>query len=438
MKARDLLPEIYWSDKTRAGAVRLKELDAGHPTSGGGLWWWSPAKDLQQIGKVRDGSSNSIVVTSLLVLSDGFTEAPPTVTEESDEGQWEPIRGHPVSELLENPNPFMTADLLWQYYIWSSRVDGNAYLYKQRSASGQVVELWPLRPDMMEPLIPRNPRVFIEAYRYSPDGREIIIPAEDIIHLRIAMDPTNHRKGLAPLRVVLNEVLADEAAAQFSTALLSNMAIPGVIIGPKQGEYFDTLDIDEAWQDKFGGGNRGLPLALDAPVDIKVVSFSPEQMNFEVLRKIPEERITGALRVPAILAGMGAGISQSSGRSEGVALIELFTEKTLIPDWQRIGRMLTNQLLRDFDENPARRVEFDISNVRSLQEDQNQVWERADSAVRSGWLTVAEAKRMVSLDPGDNDDVYLRSVAVEEVAADEGMRTVPADANGSGRVTQLV
>lgn len=414
-------------------------MDPGHPSSSGGLWWWSPAKDLAQINRVRDGSGNSIVYSSLNALTNGFSEAPADVVEEVEPGQLETVAGHPVSELLANPNPHMTSDLLWQYYIWATRIDGNAYLYKQRSAAGIVRELWPLRPDLVEPEVPQDRSRFIDVYRYRPDAREQRIPAEDIIHLRLGLDPKDHRKGLGPIKVVLNEVLADEAAAQFSTALLSNMAIPGVIIGPPPGEMFEGSEgVEKLWKDKFGGSRRGEPLILDAPTDIKVVSFSPEQMDFEVLRKVPEERITGVLGVPAILAGMGAGLTASSGRSESVTLVELFTEKTIFPDWRRVARMLTNQLLRDFDENPTRRVEFDTSQVRSLQEDQNEVWERVDRAVRSGWLTVAEGKRMIGIDPGPADDVYLRTISTEEVPIDTGMRQVPVESNGSGRVEELV
>ena len=425
----------HWNEQGRD--LRLKELELGHPQTSAGLWWWSPAKDLPALNTVRDGSGNSIVSTSLSVLTDGFTEAPPVVTAEDPDGQTETLRGHPVTELLENPNPFMTADLLWDYYIWSTRVDGNAYLFKQRSPGGRVIELWPLRPDLTEPVTPTHSDGFIDFFRYTPDSREVLIPREDIVHLRLGTDPKNHRLGRAPLKAVLNEVVADEAAAQFGTALLTNMAIPGVIIGPKAGEAFDGSEgVEQLWKDKFGGGRRGEPLVLDAPTDIKVVSFSPEQMNFEILRRVPEERITAALRVPAILAGMGAGIAESSGKSEGVALISLFTEKTLIPDWRRVAAMLTNQLLRDFDDNPTHKIEFDISEVRSLQEDQNQVWDRADKAVRSGWLAVSEAKRMVGLTPNPTDDVYLRTVAVEEVPITEGMRTAPSD-NGQRRVSEL-
>jgi len=429
----------HWDEASKERSLRLKELDLGHPQTSGGLWWWSPAKDLPTLNQVRDGSGNSIVTTSLSVLTDGFTEAPPSVTQETPDGQGEIIRGHPVIELLENPNPFMTSDLLWDYYMWATRVEGNAYLFKQRSASGQVVELWPLRPDLTEPMTPTTSTSFIDFYKYTPDSREVHIPREDIVHLRLGNDPKNHRLGRAPLKAVLNEVVADEAAAQFSTALLANMAIPGVIIGPKMGEQFDGHEgVEQLWKDKFGGGRRGEPLVMDSPTDIKVVSFSPEQMNFEVLRRVPEERITAALRVPAILAGMGAGITSSSGKSEGVALIELFTEKTLIPDWNRVARMLTNQLLREFDENPTHKIEFDISDVRSLQEDQDKVWDRADQAVRTGWLAVSEAKKIVGLKPSANDGVYLRTISVDEVPLEKGMREAPASSNGSNQVTELV
>ena len=421
----------------------LKELDVGHPRSGGSAWWWTPAGAMRQISDVKDGSANSITQASLIALTDAFSEAPVQVVQEVEDGQEEAVIGHPLPALIDRPNPFMTSDLLWHYYMWSTRIEGNAYLFKARAEfSKEVLELWPLRPDLVEPHTPDNdPNAFIDYFSYRPRGMEQKIPVEDIVHLRIGLDPTNHRKGYGPIKAVLKEVLADEEASRFATALLSNMAIPGVFLAPKEGEIGPDKDqaiaIKAGWQETFGKDRQGEPLVSDSPLVPTIVAFSPEQMDFKTLRRVPEERITAVLRVPAIIAGMGSGLEATSGQAESNTLLKFFTQTTIKTDWRRVGRQLTWNLLPDFNPSPGQRVEFDLGEVGALQENQGDIFTRADQGVRSGWLTVAEGKRMVGIEPKPTDDVYLRSMATEEVPVDVGMRILPTP-NGSGSVSELV
>lgn len=419
--------------------LSTKELSAGQP-QGGAAWWLSRAGEMRQLRQIGNGSSSSIVVACLQVLTNAFTEAPVRVVEPDPDGLLVPVRDHPLVAKVERPNDFMTSDLLWQHYIWSSRLDGNAYYFKERSAAGRVAEIWPLRSDLVEPRTIPGSNSLIDYYSYRPRGTETRIPPSEILHLRFGLDPTNHAKGLAPLKVVLKEILGDEEASRFSASLLSNMAIPGVILtpkgdglGPRQPE---ADQIRDKWQERFGRDRRGEPLVLTGAMDVEMVSFSPQQMDLKQLRRVPEERVSGVLGVPAILAGLGAGIESSSGKSETVALIETFTEITIIPDWRRIGRQLTFDLLPEWDLRPGRSVEFDTSDVRALQDDENEIWERSDVGIRGGWLTVAEGKKMVGLEPGEHDDVYLRSIGTEAIPSSEApLRLDPG--NGSRRVREL-
>jgi HK97 family phage portal protein len=419
---------------------RLKELDRGHPRATGSAWWWTPAGAMRQISDVRDGSANSITQASLIALTDAFSEAPVQVVEEVGEGQEEEVPNHPLPDLIARPNPYMTSDLLWHYYMWSTRIDGNAYLYKSRSAAGAVVELWPLRPDLVTPHADDDPMGFIDYFSYRPRGIEQKIPPEEIVHLRIGLDPTDHRKGYGPIKSVLKEVLSDEEASRFATSLLTNMAIPGVMLSPAEGEIGPDEEqataIKEDFIESFGKDKRGAPVVSTGPLKPHIISFSPEQMDFKTLRRVPEERITAVLRVPAIIAGMGSGLEATSGQAESNTLLKFFTQTTVVSDWRRVGRQLTWNLLPDFNPTPNQRVEFDTGSVVALQESQGDVWDRADKAVRSGWLTVGEGKRLVGIEPKESDEVYLRAISLEEVPVDEGMR-VPVEGNGAGRVEEL-
>ena len=53
---------------------------------------------------------------------------------------------------------------------------------------------------------------------------------------------------------------------------------------------------------------RGKPHVSTAPIRIEQFGFSPEQMSLKDLRRLPEERISALLGIPAIVAGLGAGL----------------------------------------------------------------------------------------------------------------------------------
>jgi len=244
-----------------------------------------------------------------------------------------------------------------------------------------------------------------------------------MIHLRQNVDPNNMRRGLAPLRGVLREIAGDEAAGQYTAALLHNMAVPGVILSPRDDQMGgptreEAEAIAEMYKQKFGGKNRGAPMVLSGAMNVEIVSFSPDQMKLAELRRIPEERVSAVLGVPAILAGLGAGLD-SATYSNTKELREFFTESKLVPMWNMVAQDLTHQLLRpEFDGSENEYAEFDITNVRALADDKDNLYKRMNTAVQGGWVTIGEARKVVGLEADDRHDVYLRPLNMIQVTED--------------------
>ena len=93
------------------------------------------------------------------------------------------------------------------------------------------------------------------------------MPSQEVVHIRQGVNPNNHRKGFAPLKGVLREILGDEAAGQYAAALLHNMAVPGVVLSPKDDSMGgpsqeEAESIAQIYKQKFGGSNRGAPMIL--------------------------------------------------------------------------------------------------------------------------------------------------------------------------------
>jgi len=363
---------------------------------------------------------NSAALACLNVLGTAFSEPPLEVFQAKQEGE-EKILNHPASMLMKKPSPYLSGNLLNQYIISSISVAGDSFILKLRNDSGQVVQLYPLIPDQVE--VKGNNEELITHYEYKQKGQTLHIKREDMIHLREKIDPRNHRRGLAPLRSVLVEVLGDAAASQMAAALVKNMGVPGVVISPKNDLSMtsdEAENIAEVFGRRFGGENRGRPLVISGgEVDIQTLSFTPRDLEIGKLRHVNEERISAVLGVPAILAGLGSGLANAT-YSNAKELREFFTEQKLIPMWKNVSNDLTNQLLlEDFEDDNSYSFKYDLSDVRALSQDEDAEMQRVVQGLNAGFITVAEARKATGFNSDNpNMDVYLRGLTQVEVPAD--------------------
>lgn len=380
--------------------------------------------------EVNEGRDNSIVISAINWIMRNFPEAEIEVIARSGPHQWDAIPDHPMVSLLEMPNPEYTGVELWMASIFDYVIDGNVYWAKVKAQAGNVVELWWIPAHMIEPK--GNTNRLITHYEYRPENSDKVvnIKPEDIVHLRFGLDPQNPRKGMSQVKSIFREIFTDEEAANFSGSVLANFGIPGVIISPK---HFDVMmgndDVDaetiaKVYNSKTRGDRRGEPLVLSAPTEIEIVSWNPEQLDLKMLRRVPEERVSAVLGIPATVLGLGAGLDRSTFNNYFEARESAY-ENNILPTYRILAAALRQKLLPDFESNIIdKRVQFDISKVRALQEDINKKYERNSVAVNGGWMKVSEARQEAGYSWDETDEVYLRDKKYIEVPMGEDGQTV--------------
>jgi hypothetical protein len=221
-------------------------------------------------------------------------------------------------------------------------------------------------------------------------------------------------------------VFTDDEAAAFTASLLGNMGVPGLVVAPGPGVTIDpddALDVKKDVSEKFSGDRRGEAIVMTGPTEIHQFGFSPEQLVLKDLRRIPEERVTAVLGVPAIVAGLGAGLDRSTFTNMGEARAAAY-ESGLIPMQRILAEDIRFQLLNEFEPDPfVWRFGFDLTKVRVLQEDLYRQAQRWDLMVRGGWVQVSEGRRGMGLDVDDQrDHIFIRPLNVEAVAAADGVQ----------------
>ncbi len=385
-----------------------------------------PQKLIDDMG---DGLGNSAVTACLNVLATSFAEPTLKVYKKIDGGK-EVVDSHPMEILLTRPNEFLSGQSLAHYIVTSLSAHGDAFLMKSRNNKGEVVQLIPLMPSYVK--VRGNERELITHYEYyavkqtnSLTQDYIELPRENVVHIRQGMDPDDHRRGFAPLRTVLRELAGDEAAGQFAVALLHNMAVPGVILSPKDdamgGPSREEAEaIAQAFKSKFSGANRGAPMIMTGAMDVDVVSFTPEQMNLTALRRLPEERVSSVLGVPAILAGLGAGLDAATYNNTK-ELREFFTEQKMIPLWNAVASELTHQILHtEFEKDDYTYVcQYDLEEVRALASDKKEQVLTMNSGVQGGFVTISEARKSLGLEADNSHEVFLRPLNMVAVPVGE-------------------
>ena len=372
------------------------------------------------LGKVGQGLDANVVMSPVQFIQRTFTQAVPVVEERAADRKWTYVEDHPVEQLLADPNPFYDGDTLTKAFLLSWFLDGNAYILKTRSRLLSVVQLWYVPHWYIEPKwSPDGRGPWISHYDYSPDGVRIgseAVAVDDVVHLRVGLDPRNPRKGLSPIKAALREVLTDEEASAFSAYLLGNMGVPGGVIAPKSADY--PMSPDEIEEMKkymttgFTGKKRGNWLVLGQPTDVNQFGFDPNRLMLGPLRDISEERICAMIGVPAAVVGFGAGLQQTKVGATMRELVKLARVNCIEPTQSTIGRQLGRQLLPESEPAPERfRVAYDNSGVSMFLEDEDAVAKRSGELYKDGVATRDEARAMVGLDPVGDDEFAKAATA---------------------------
>lgn len=389
----------------------------------GGNWGGNGTTHVNYASIVGDGTTSSVVMAPVRWAMRNYVEAPLQVVERDRDNQLKVLPGHPLTTLLEKPNPAYNGPLLWMSALADSMLTGNGYILKVRAGGNKPVQLWWTPSALLTPVASDSDgTVWIDHYAYTPRGVPIRVEPADVIHLRpFGLDPANPRLGWSPLGALMAEVWGDLEAAAFAGSILRNLGVPGVVLSPSGDLAMQQDDADRAkvaFEQKFGGDNRGRTFVATRGLKADVVSWSPEQLNLDKLRRLPEARVAGVFGIPPIVVGFQVGLEHGTFSNYGQAR-EAAYEEFLIPMHRLNDADLTTQLLPDFDTAANHFVRHDYSDVRVLQDDRDKLFAREALALRAGGVTVNEFRSSLGKPEIPQGNVFFLSGTVKVVAADQ-------------------
>lgn len=381
-----------------------------------------PDSKVDYAREVGDGLGSSVLMAPLNWMMRNFPEAPPIVEKRNRQKQWVEDSPNDLITLLRRPNPYYGGLQL----AMATTLDisfGNAYWIKIRNAMGQVIQLWWAPRMTMIPRFPSDGSKYIDHYGYLVGGREIPIDVDDVVHFRFGLDPHNIRLGLSPLGALARDVVMDDQAATFATAILKNLGVIGVVISPKEkGAPAGKDAVKETktyLEEHFSGDRRGKPLALGAPTDVELLQYNMQGFDVSPLRDVSEERVCAALGIPAAVVGFGTGLQQTKVGATMKEMRQLAWTGGLMPIQKIVSEEIDRSLLPDFDPAAVKagtiRMRYDTTQVRALWEDTADKHSRIRADYLGGLITRAEARRETGRSAGPGDDMYVQPVNVVQL-----------------------
>lgn len=416
---------------------------------GGSLTGWSANPPGARFDYAREAGRldlNGVVSIAMNWLGDNFSTALIQVGrrrkrsgKNGKAGDYVANDNHPFNQLFIRPNHLYTAREIWAALIVDFKLDGNAYLLKLRSNSGEPIQLWWLPACQVVPYGSGDPWRPIDRYELQGGVGPVSYAPEDVVHFRDRPDPMNPLLGLGRLKAQLRAVVGLNRGDSYTAAILRNAhagrwLVPHQSVGSIHGSSPEENELHGVARDMqryVGGEAVGGVGTSTLPMDLLDVGMGPEQMMLDRILDRPEAMVCAATGLNSLVLNLpsSAGSRTYSNYAEARTAAH---EDALIPTQGAFAESLQCQLLyrTDFDDptgppigewgdEPGLEVWFDQSFVPAMQEDADARAARAALLFDGDIVRRNEARQIIDRDPVDEADDGFKSELASAGAEDE-------------------
>lgn len=287
------------------------------------------------------------------------------------------ITSHAALDLWNQPNPFYTQAEFIETFQQHKLLTGEAWwLVAQNPRSPLPLELWPVRPDRMEPV--PDPDEFLAGYLYKgPGGEQIPLGRGEVIFLK-SPNPLDPYRGMGPVQSILVDLDSTRYSAEWNRNFFLNSAEPGGII-----EYDTRLSDDEfnelrdRWQEQHQGVANAHRVAIIEQGRWVSRTFTMRDMQFAELREVSRETIREAFGFPRSMLGF----TDEGNRAIAQAAEYMFSKWIVVPDLDAIKDALNTKLLPLYGPT-TRNLEFDYDSpvMADREEEAKELTAKANAA----------------------------------------------------------
>ncbi len=317
------------------------------------------------------------------------------------------------SFVWRRPNPEMSRAAMWAATIGSAVLTGNAYIYKVRNGLGNVTEIWPMKPRLVEPY-----RDDQGEKRFRVNGDDV--GPETILHVPAYGDGF---VGLSPIAQAREAIGLGMATEEFGARFFGQgSTLSGLLTTDQKLGDEAAVRMEASWKAAHTGVRNAHKVAiLEGGLKFQQIGINPDEAQFLETRKFQVEEVARIFGVPPHLLGAvdkttswGTGIEEQNIGFVTYTLgwwINLFEEAItddLLAPANHYAKWNVNALLRGSTQQ--RYASYQIGR-------------------NAGFLSVNDIRRLEELPPIAGGDDYARPLNSASSGKDA---TTPAETPRQG------
>lgn len=313
------------------------------------------------------------------------------------DGELEELKGHPITQLLDKPNPLYSKSEFIKRAVIYRYIAGDAPIQRIK-ASGSVKELYVYRPDKVK-IEPNLRDIDNPIKKVSYNNR--LLPAEDIL-LWKEFDVLDEYDGMGRGSSMLSPVLRNgdllNEFLDWNIALLQNGGNISGVFSTEQNLTEDefTRGVEQIKAKYSGKNNSGKMALVSGGIKFIPTSTNPKDLDWTQGKKDSTTDICIGLGIDPIIIGLNESASYNN---KNEAEKGLYT-KTAIPLMQDLAESL--QMFLGVQEGEI--LTIDYSEIPCLQEDMK---EKAEIISKAADMTVNEKRAVRGLEPIEGGDVVV-------------------------------
>jgi len=322
-----------------------------------------------------------------------------------------PIIEHPILDVLNNPNPYMTHTGFWQAILLglllpakcgfgSESLGGQIFIVGVTNRNKPVnfrrgdipAQLYPYTEKYFKKKVQENPYRLV-GWTYEPTKKEkIFYKPEEIIRINL-YNPYDWFKGIPAYQPAQIAMIQDISSSIYNTMFFANDATVSGVLTTDEHLTEDMMRLYYAkWMQNHGGpGNANKTAILGSGLKYQQYGLKHADMQYIEQKDKILEQILAVFGLNKIAVGMYENINLATIR-EGRKIL---WQDTYIPLDKIILNALNNQWIKFIDKNL--RIKTDFSQIAALQSDYSMRAKSAAIMVKDMDFPAALAARITNI-----------------------------------------
>lgn len=300
---------------------RVKGWFSGSGTEGsfrGPFSLWGEFGNPYEVGSLEDGwnrnlsGKNQQGIAALHAAISAYTSAfmlmPMVHRKKLPSGGWETIQTSALSRWIDKPNYFQTPAEFWSSGIRQLMQTGNAVAVGVRNDRSEIVStIWV--QDFSITVEEETGAIF---YQVTMNGRDMVVPQRDVLHLRINTEQRQPLQGHSNVVYCAYALATNAKLNQFLNSYLNNRASPSYALSTDMPLNADQMrQLRSAWNEQSKQlASGGVPI-LGNGLKPQMLGVAPGDTLLVETFNMTVEDIARAFSIPRALLGVAETASNA-------------------------------------------------------------------------------------------------------------------------------